>query len=149
MMKKLFLAWQEQSSRQWFSIGCLEFDGERYRFYYIKAVEKAILVGFKSVYSFPDLGRTYDSAYLFHFFSNRLMSHSRPDYQKYIHSLNIITGQDDPMTVLARSGGAKATDSYEIFSQPEIDCDNIYHTHFFLRGLRHRPQSALDRAELL
>jgi hypothetical protein len=149
MLKKLFLAWQEQNSRQWFPIGCLEFDGKKYRFFYIQAVELAIKAGFKSVYSFPDLGRTYNSAYLFHFFSNRLMSHSRPDYQRYISSLNIFDGEDDPMTVLARSGGAKATDSYEIFPQPEIDRDGIYHTHFFLRGLRHRPPSALDRAELL
>jgi HIRAN domain len=148
MMKKLFLAWQEQNSRQWFPIGCLEFDGEIYRFFYIQAVVEAIKVGFKYVYSFPDLGRTYDSAYLFHFFSNRLMSRSRPDYQRYIDSLNILPGEDDPMTVLARSGGAKATDSYEVFPYPEVDCDGI-HTHFFLRGLRHRPPSSLDRAILL
>jgi hypothetical protein len=145
-MKKLFLAWQQPESRRWFPIGCLEFDGKVYQFFYIKGVEQARCQGFEEVYSFSDLRKVYRSSHLFHLFANRLMSRSRPDYQKYIESLNISMGEDDPMTVLARSGGEKATDSYEIFPFPEVDENGEYHTHFFLRGLRYVPKCSIDRA---
>ena len=114
-MKKLFLAWQEPKSRHLFPIGCLEFDGAEYHFFYIKGVEKARINGFNEVYSLPTLEKVYSSAHLFPLFSNRLMTRSRPDYAKYIQSLNIPAGEDDPMTVLARSGGGKATDSMKFF----------------------------------
>jgi len=87
--------------------------------------------------------------HLFPLFSNRLMTRSRPDYSRYIQSLNISVGEDDPMTVLARSGGGKATDSYEVFPCPEIDENGIYHTYFFVRGLQYLPKCSLDRAAQL
>jgi HIRAN domain len=145
-MKKLFLAWQEPKSRHWFPIGYLEFDSREYHFSYIKGVEHAKNEGFRSVHSFPDLDKIYSSIHLFPLFSNRLMPRSRPDYRKYIDSLNIPEGEDNPMTVLARSGGGKATDSYEIFPCPEIDKNGIYHTHFFVHGLQYMPKCSINRA---
>jgi hypothetical protein len=145
-MKKLFLAWQEPKSHHWFPIGCLEFDGDRYIFFYIQGVEKARSEGFTSVYSLPDLDKIYSSTELFPLFSNRLMSRSRPDYLKYIESLNILVGEDDPMTVLSRSGGSKATDTYEVFPCPKIDGNGNYHTHFFVRGLQYMPKCSIDKA---
>jgi hypothetical protein len=145
-MKKLFLTWQKPKNRHRFPIGCLEFDGKEYHFFYINGVEKARDKGFDEIYSLPDLRKVYSSTYLFHLFTNRLMSPSRPDYQKYIKSLNIPAGEDDPMTVLGRSGGGKATDSYEVFPCPEIDGNGIYHTHFFAHGLRYMPKCSIDRA---
>jgi hypothetical protein len=148
-MKKLFLAWQEPKTRHWFPIGCLEFDGDRYHFFYIQGVEKARREGFTSVYSLPELDKTYSSTKLFPLFSNRLMSRSRADYPKYIESLNISAGEDDPMTVLSRSGGSKATDTYEVFPCPEIDKKGNYHTHFFVHGLRYMPKCSIDKATQL
>jgi hypothetical protein len=148
-MKKLFLAWQEPKSHHWFPIGCLEFDGDKYHFFYIQGVEKARHEGFTSVYSLPELDKIYSSTELFPLFSNRLMSPSRSDYSKYIESLNIPAGEDDPMTVLSRSGGSKATDTYEVFPCPEIDNKGNYHTHFFLRGLRYMPKCSIDKAAQL
>ena len=58
-MKKLFLAWQEPKSRHWFPIGCLDFDGAEYHFFYIKGVEKARINGFNEVYSLPTLEKVY------------------------------------------------------------------------------------------
>ncbi len=145
-MKKLFLAWQEPKSHHWFPIGCLEFDGNKYHFFYIKGVEKARREGFTSVYSLPELDKIYSSTELFPLFSNRLMSRSRADYPKYIESLNISKGEDDPMTVLSRSGGSKATDTYEVFPCPEIDEKGNYHTHFFVHGLRYMPKCSIDKA---
>jgi hypothetical protein len=136
-MNKVFVSWQESETRIWYPIGCLEFDGEQYEYYYINAVEKAIARGFDRIFSFPDLDRTYRSVYLFPFFSNRLMSRSRPDYQRYIDSLNIPPDRDNPLIVLSRSGGWKATDNYEIFPSSTVE-GNIYQTYFFLRGLRYQ-----------
>ena len=64
-MNKLFLAWQEPKSRHWFPIGCLEFNGIEYPFFYIQGVEKAKNEGFKSVHSLPNLGKKYSSTHLF------------------------------------------------------------------------------------
>jgi hypothetical protein len=77
------------------------------------------------------------------------MTRSRPDYGRYIQSLNISASEDDPMTVLARSGGGKATDSYEVFPYPEVDKKGDYHTHFFVRGLQYMPKCSIDRAATL
>jgi HIRAN domain len=148
-MTKLFLAWQEPKSRHWFPIGCLEFDGREYHFFYIQGVKKAKNEGFRAVHSLPDLEKIYSSTHLFPLFTNRLMTRSRPDYGRYIQSLNISAGNDDPMTVLARSGGGKATDSYEVFPDPEIDEKGNYHTYFFVRGLQYMPKCSIDRAATL
>jgi HIRAN domain len=145
-MKKLFLTWQEPKNQHRFPIGCLEFDGKEYHFFYINGVEKARENGFSEVFSLSDLRKTYSSTHLFPLFTNRLMPRSRPDYRKYTESLNILAGEDDPMTVLGRSGGGKATDSYEVFPCPEIDGNGIYHTHFFAHGLRYMPKCSIDRA---
>jgi HIRAN domain len=145
-MTKLFLSWQEPKNHRWYPIGCLEFDGKEYHFFYINGVKKARKEGFRAVHSLPDLDKFYSSTHLFPLFSNRLMTRSRPDYGRYIQSLNISAGDDNPMTVLARSGGGKATDSYEVFPYPEIDDKGHYHTYFFVRGLQYMPKCSIDRA---
>jgi hypothetical protein len=40
-MNKLFLAWQEPESRRWYPIGCLEFDGKEYHFFYNQSATNA------------------------------------------------------------------------------------------------------------
>jgi hypothetical protein len=147
-MNKVFVSWQESETRIWYPIGCLEFDGEQYEYYYINAVEEAIVQGFDRIFSFPDLDRTYRSVHLFPFFSNRLMSRSRPDYQRYIDSLNISPDLDNPLMVLSRSGGWKATDNYEIFPSSTVE-GNIYQTYFFLRGLRYQAKEVYEKLRSL
>jgi hypothetical protein len=147
-MKKLFVGWRGAKTQAWYPVGCLEFDGNSYQFYYINLVREAIEQGFNRIFSFSDLGKRYQSDYLFPFFVNRLMSRSRPDYQRYINSLNIAPEEDDPITVLSRSGGLKATDEYEVFPCSIVEGDT-YTTHFFLRGLRHRSLDAQARTESL
>ncbi|MCM1982777.1 HIRAN domain-containing protein [Lyngbya confervoides] len=41
------------------------------------------------------------------------------------------------------------TDNFEVFPCPELDSSGLYHVHFFLHGLRHRPESAIDRVNTL
>ncbi|MBG1244169.1 HIRAN domain-containing protein [Nostoc sp. NZL] len=149
-MKTLFLAWQDPKSRAWFPIGRLTFDGTKYQFVYTHgAVRAQDKHRFQLLYSFPDLNNVYTSVELFPLFSNRLMRRSRPDYKNYIEWLNIPEDEDDPVTILSRSGGRKVTDSFEVFPCPESDENGLYHIHFFAHGLRHLPTSATERINQL
>ncbi|WP_375467966.1 HIRAN domain-containing protein [uncultured Nostoc sp.] len=149
-MKTLFLAWQDSKSRAWLPIGRLTFDGKKYKFVYTQGAVKAQAEhNFQLLYSFPDLNKEYASVELFPLFSNRLMRRSRPDYKGYIESLNIPQGEDDPVSILSRSGGRKVTDYFEVFPCPEPDENGLYHIHFFVHGLRHLPACATERINQL
>ncbi len=145
-MKTLFLAWQDPVSRSWFPIGRLTFNGKEYQFNYTKGVLKAILEClFKPLPSFPDLSKVYTSHKLFPLFSNRVRPRSRPDYPEFVQWLNIPEHEDDPIALLARSGGKRVTDKFEVFPCPEPDENGRYCIHFFARGLRHLPKPAIER----
>jgi hypothetical protein len=73
------------------------------------------------------------------------MRRSRPDYQDYVECLNIPKNEDDPIAILSRTGGQKATDHFEVFPYPEQDDNGLYHIHFFVRGLRYFPECAQER----
>ncbi|MBH8565546.1 DNA-binding protein [Nostoc sp. CENA67] len=149
-MKKLFLAWQDPKSRAWFPIGRLTFDGTKYQFIYTQgAAEAELKCEFQPLLSFPELNKVYTSVELFPLFSNRLMRPSRPDYNNYIEWLNIPQHENDPIAILARSGGRKATDDFEVFPCPEPDENGLYHIHFFVHGLRHLPACATERINQL
>lgn len=149
-MKTLFLAWQDSNSRLWFPIGRLTFESGQFGFVYIKGAKNAENISnFQPLPSFPDFDKLYRSKDLFPLFANRVMRPSRPDYQNYLECLNIPQHTDDPMLILARSGGKKATDHFEVFPYPEPDQNGLYHIHFFLHGLRYRQQAAIERVSSL
>jgi hypothetical protein len=149
-LNKLFLAWQDPIGRSWFPIGRLTFDGESYKFVYTQGVKEAqAKCAFKPLASFPRLDEIYTSTHLFPVFSNRLMSRSRPDYQSFIQWLNIPEEENNPIAILARSGGERQTDTLTVFPYPEPDAQGRYHLHFFSHGLRHLPSNAIERINLL
>jgi hypothetical protein len=94
--------------------------------------------------SFPELTQTYVGHELFPFFKNRIMPPSRPDYAGYVTQLGLSVENADPLSLLARSGGLRATDRLEIYAEPHGDANSCL-WHFLLRGIRHLPQSAEDR----
>jgi len=148
--KTLFLAWQDPIRRYWFPIGRLTFDGSIYQFVYTQGVKEAEEESaFKPLLSFPRLNEVYTSTHLFPVFANRLMSRSRPDYSSFIEWLNIPNNENDPITILARSGGERETDTLAVFSCPEVDEQRHYNLYFFLHGLRHLPTSAIERINQL
>lgn len=145
-MKTLFLAWQDPDSRSWFPIGQLTYDGETYKFVYTHGAKQATdNCQFQALLSFPDLNEVYTSNKLFPLFSNRLMPQTRLGYKHFIQSLNIPLHEDDPIAILSRSGGRKATDSLEVFPSPKPDENDLYHIHFFAHGLRHLPKCSIER----
>lgn len=145
-LRTLFLAWQDSKSRSWFPIGRLAFDGDEYQFVYTQGVKEAQQKGgFEPLLSFPRLDEVYKSTHLFPVFANRLMPRSRPDYSSFIQWLNIPQHEDDPIAMLARSGGQRETDTLTVFPCPEPDEEGRYHLHFFSHGLRHLPPCAIER----
>lgn len=148
-LKTLFLAWQDPHRRDWFPIGRLTFDGNIYKFVYIQGVKEAQeKSAFTPLLSFPRLDEIYTSTHLFPVFANRLMSRSRPDYQSFMEWLDI-KNENDPITILARSGGERETDTLAVFPCPEVDERGQYHLYFFSHGLRHLPSGTMERINQL
>jgi hypothetical protein len=150
-MKTLFLAWQDNTSRTWFPIGKLTYDGQRYHFGYIQgALQAQEQANFKPLMAFPNFYESYMSIELFWPFANRLLNKSRPEYPEFIGWLNLDPNGNpaliDPITLLGLSGGKRVTDSLEVFPMPECDTSGEYQIHFFTNGLRHYPPSAQQRA---
>lgn len=134
----LFLAWQDQNSRSWFTIGRLTFDGINYEFTYTQGVlEAQKKCGFEPLVSFPRLGEVYKSTYLFPVSANRLNPKNRPDCSSFLHGLNLSQDEREPIAILARSGGRRETDTLTVFPCSELDSEGRYCLHFFLHGLRY------------
>lgn len=148
-MKHLFLAWQDPGGRSWFPIGRLSINRSRYLFVYTKGAEMAQREsGFRPLASFPSLREAYESDELFAMFANRLPSRSRPEYEHFVGWLHT-EDKDDDIALLARSGGRRQTDAFEMFPCPEPDEDGLYHFQFFAHGLRHLSPDSIKRIEAL
>lgn len=148
--KTLFLAWKDPISPNWFTIGRLTFDKNIYQFVYTQGVKEAEeKCAFTPLLSFPRLNEVYTSTYLFPVFANLVMSRSRPDYSSFIEWLDLPDGGDDPLEILARSGGERVTDTFAVFPDAEVDEEGRYNLYFFSQGLRHLPRSAIDRIDRL
>ncbi len=145
-MRTLFLAWQDYESRRWYPVGRLVADGDRYRFFYLQGARRAQReAGFRALDSFPSLDDFYESDILFPLFQNRVLSPSRPDFLEFLEYLNLPATENDPVVLLARSGGRRATDALEVFPCPQRTGTGEYHIHFFVHGLRHLPEGSVDR----
>lgn len=141
-MKTLFLAWQDPESRSWFPVGRLSNVNGIYRFVYTHGAREAQeKCSFHPLESFDSLEEAYESDELFPLFSNRIPRPTRPDYGSFIKWLNVPADQDDPIALLARSGGKRQTDYFEVFPCPERDEKGEYHIHFFVHGVRHIPNA--------
>jgi len=148
--KTLFLAWQDYQSRSWFPVGRLTFDGEVYTFVYIKGVEEAQQkCGFEPLMSFPEWDRVYRSTELFAVFANRVMPHSRPDYQDFLSRFNLSAQNLDVMEFLGRTGGERQTDNFQIFPCPQPNNDRQYRLSFLAHGLRYLPKCSVEHIEQL
>lgn len=150
--KALFLAWQDNmSSHQWFPVGRLDadLDDSRFWFRYTGGARRAQReAGFPLLLEFPSLHRAYTSSELFPLFRNRVINTSRPDLADYLSSLDLPEAAN-PMEILAVSGGARVTDSYEVFPKIEKDLDGGFSCRFFLHGWRHVNSAAQRRIDRL
>lgn len=142
-MKALFVAYQDQGSRNWMPVGRLTREDNYYHFVYTKGAK-----GFPNFVPFgrmKDLNGKYVSEQIFPLFSNRLLPKSRPEYQEYLNWLGLTLQDHDSLEELARTGGLRATDSLELIPCPEPTSSNQYEVFFFCRGLRHMPEETQAR----
>jgi HIRAN domain-containing protein len=140
-MSTLYLAWRQPSQR-WWPVGRLSYDGSEYVFAYTKGARSAADAGFRPLSSFPDLDEVYFSRELFPMFANRLPPPSRPDYEDFVEWLDLGSAEQDPMGMLARSGGQRETDMFEVFPAPVPAPGTRYESAFFVHGLRFRGPDA-------
>lgn len=146
MVRELFLAWQNNVSREWTPVGRLRFDNEKYIFNYTKGAQ--FIENFVPFGRMTELDNTYESKTLFPIFQNRLLTRSRPEYEDYLNWLNLVKGNFSSLDELARAGGIRATDSLELFPKPEKK-NGAYEVSFFSHGIRHLPSGYIDRVNHL
>ncbi len=148
----LFLAWQDQeASRQWFPVGRLDADTENseYRFRYVGGAARAAReANFHPLVGFPDWDWDYRSPELFPVFKNRVLSPKRPDFEEYLRALDL-TGNADPIAMLAVNGGRRMTDTLEVFPHLQKNEDGSFVCRFFLHGWRHASKAAQERIDSL
>ena len=151
----LFVAWQDRVRRGIYPVARLRAEDNAegrtlYEFRYIRGAQEARERGFIEFDSFPKLTDTYRGFELFPFFKNRVMPPNRPDYAGYVAELGLSVETADPLTLLARSGGLRATDRLEIYAAPKPQSDaSSCVWSFLLRGIRHLPASAEQRIATL
>jgi hypothetical protein len=135
VMKTLYLAWQDPEDRRWLPVGRLSFDGHVYRFVYTKGAEQS--PRFVPFGVMRNLHVVYESSELFPLFANRLLSKTRPEYKDFLGWLDVREHEDEPLVLLARTEGMRATDALMVFPCPEKTSGGKYHVRFFSHGLRY------------
>ena len=142
-MTQLYVAWKQPESGEWLPVARLEQTASgMYRFIYTKGVYRA-----SNFFPFSGLERldvAYESGTLFPMFSNRLISRSRPEFRDYLRWLGLADGSNDPMSMLALTGGIRGTDSIELFRPPEMSGDGEYRLDFFARSLSFLPAETIS-----
>ncbi len=134
-MTSLYVAWQDPDSRTWTPVAKLSKTEMGYQLNYTQGARK--LQNFSGLGRMVELDKTYYSSELFSFFANRIINKSRPEFKNYQRWLGLAASpNDDPMSILAITGGLRATDSIDLIAEPIFSGKNLSFD-FFLRGLRH------------
>jgi hypothetical protein len=147
-MTTLYIAWQDPDTRYWHTVGRLTKQQDVYCFVYT--------LGAKASPNFNYLGRMFDltkryySRELFPLFANRILNKSRAEYPDYVRWLALDADiNQEPMQLLARSGGKRATDELCVYPYPEQNQQGDYELYFLSHGLRYLEDESLQRIELL
>lgn len=140
-MNRLFVAAQDLQTREWIPVAELRERNDGYELRYTNGAAR--LPGFIGLGRMQALDKVYHSKVLFPFFSNRLISKSRPEYRDYLRWLGFDHSPQSPLEELAISGGVRATDGYELIAPPRYE-DGRVKINFFPRGVRYLPASAIE-----
>lgn len=147
-MKALYIAWQDPQTRLWHTVGQLSRENDLYRFSYTQGALAS--PRFKYLGRMLDLHKNYYSRELFPLFANRILNCSRPEYPDYVRWLAMNPAQaSDPMQLLGRSGGERATDELCVYPYPESNAQGEMELFFFGHGLRYLDPASLQRTDRL
>ncbi|WP_029151776.1 HIRAN domain-containing protein [Methylovulum miyakonense] len=143
-MNPLYIAWQDPKSRLWHTVGRLSRERDLYTFAYTQGALAS--PHFKYLGRMRDVYKTYYSQELFPLFANRILNSSRPEYPDYVRWLAMNPDKEnDPMQLLARSGGERATDELYVYTHPETNDQGELELFFLSNGLRHLDPASLQR----
>lgn len=140
-MRHLYVAWQDNETREWVPVAVLNEVEDGYSLRYTRGAKRCN--NFSGLGRMGDLEKVYYSKALFPFFQNRVISKSRPEYKAYLNWLGLPAVTDDPLSVLSVTGGLRATDSFELIPAPHQH-ENRLVLDFFPRGLRHMPSATIQ-----
>lgn len=132
---RLIVAWQHPESRAIQPVAVLDNEDGQFRFRYLERATS--IADFRPFVGFPDLHRAYESPDLFPLFKQRVMNPRRPDYLRYVHSLDL-PANATPWEQLARSGGQRVGDTIQLFPVPSVAEDGSTSCCFLVHGVRHR-----------
>jgi hypothetical protein len=132
-VQRLVVAWQDPVERLIHPVGFLSFDGDTYRFEYIRNVLR--VKDFRPLLGFADLHRSYRSSDLFPLFAQRAMDPRRPDFHRYIERLGL-DGEPGPWEQIARSQGRRQGDTLQLLPEPTVTGDELSF-RFLVHGIRH------------
>lgn len=144
--RRLRVIWQGPT-REFHQVGVLTLpadpDARMFRFEY----QHPLPTGFHPFLAFPDPDRTYEARTLFPFFSNRVMSAERPEFDDHLAALGLTRNQATPFEMLARTTGRRSTDAVQVVPELLEDVDGTIRQLFLASGVRYWPdvESALAR----
>ena len=137
--RRLVVTWQHPADRNIEPVGFLDYDGQRYRFGYIR--HALSVKDFRPLLGFQDLNRAYSSDDLFPLFAQRVMDPRRPDYQRYVERLGL-DEEASPWEQITRSQGRRQGDTIQLLPQPTSDGETLT-CLFLVNGVRHVPDGPL------
>lgn len=141
--RTLFIAWQDPATRAIHPIARMDLRDQapRFELRYITGIHLAVAAGFVPFARMSRLDASYftDDLRSFPLTANRLMPPSRSDFSQHLERLGL-PGSAEPIQILARSEGRRATDNLEFFAMPERDdVTGRWVYRAFVRGVRHVP----------
>lgn len=145
---KLFVIWRAPTAAGTrHVIGTLARTPQGYAFEYLPqhATEAAAQSGFREIFGFPVAGHVFESRYLFPIFQERIPSPARADFKRMMADWGV-ERVDDPIEVLARSGGVLATDRLELAEFRAEDDPLTVPLEFRIAGLQKRPGASAKLA---
>lgn len=134
-MNRLYVAGQDPDSREWIPVAELIQTSDGYTLRYTRGAIR--LPKFWGLGRMQDLHKVYYSRSLFPFFSNRIISKSRPEYKNYMHWLGLEKLPSSSLEVLGITGGVRATDNFELLAAPQNGGKKMV-LNIFPRGLRYQ-----------
>ena len=143
---KLFVIWRAPTpAGTRHVVGTLARTTQGFAFEYLPqpATEAAAQSGFREIFGFPVSGEVFESRYLFPIFQERIPSPARADFKRMMSDWGVVQ-LDDPMEVLARSGGVLATDRLELAEFRVEDDPLTIPLEFRIAGLQKRPGASAN-----
>lgn len=136
--RRLRVIWQDPSTRAFYQVAVLmlpaDSESGTFRFEY----DHPLPPQFHPFLAFPDANRVYESPALFPFFSNRVMSAERPEYDDHLAALGLTRDEATPFEMLARTSGRRTTDTVQVVPERIEEPDGTIRQLFLASGVRHR-----------